>query len=146
MCYIFSVLTIGALTLELAPRYCAFIWAAFVGVGLGWFYATEPLFFSMILPVGQEAEMSGFYNFVSQILAWLPPLIFTAATEARVAQKYSIVITSSFFLIAVAILMCSGTWEEILEEAKNGVVEGAIYVTDKDAEEGVAEVGDDEKA
>lgn len=125
MVYIFFALTVGALTLDFAPKYCTFIWAAFVGIGLGWFYATEPLFFSMILPVGQEAEMSGFYNFASVILSWLPPLIFTFATELGVEQKYAVVMTSAFFLVGLFFLMFSGTWEEIIEESK-AIVENAV--------------------
>lgn len=148
MFFIFCVLTVGALTLETAPKWCVFIWGGFVGTGIGWFFATEPLFFSMILPVGQEAEMSGFYNFCSNVLAWLPPLIFTVATENRVEQKYAIIMTASFFLVAIAILSCAGSWDEILEEAKNGVVEGAIlHPTDgKDVEQAADEGGEDEKA
>ena len=125
MVYLFTSLAIGALTLSSAPKYCVYIWGAFVGIGLGWLYSTEPLFFSMILPVGQEAELSGFYNFSSVILSWLPPLIFTFATELGVKQEYALIMTMSFFLVATFILMFTGTWEEIIEESKV-VVENAV--------------------
>jgi len=125
MLYLFTSLAIGALALDSLPKYCAFIWGGSVGIGLGWLYSTEPLYFSMILPVGQEAEFSGFYNFASVIFSWLPPLIFTFATELGVPQKYALIMTVSFFLVAAFILMFTGTWEEIIEESKV-VVENAV--------------------
>ena len=51
----------GALLLGRAMFISTYIWGAVVGVGLGWFYPTENLFFSMCLPKGQEAELAGFY-------------------------------------------------------------------------------------
>lgn len=119
--YLVVALSVGLLTLEYGPKECAHVWAVFVGIGLGWLYAVEPLCFSMILPVGQEAELSGFYNFVSVILGWLPPLIFTIATENQVEQKYAVIAAGAFFLPAFILLMFSGTWEEVLEEAKTKV-------------------------
>jgi len=48
----------GAIIVNLVPKYVCFIWGAVLGVLLGWFYATENLFFSMCLPAGQEAVSS----------------------------------------------------------------------------------------
>lgn len=124
--YLYIVVVIGLVSLERLPKWCPFIWGAFVGIGLGWLFGTEPLYLSMLMPVGQEAEISGFYNFVSQILAWCPPLIFAAMSEAKVGQSYSLIAATSFFVPAIALLTCSGKWEEILEETKAGGVEGAM--------------------
>lgn len=124
--YLYIVVVIGLVSLERLPKWCPFIWGAFVGIGLGWLFGTEPLYLSMLMPVGQEAEISGFYNFVSQILAWCPPLIFAVMSEAKVGQSYSLIAATSFFVPAIALLTCSGKWEEILEETKAGGVEGAM--------------------
>merc|ERR1719410_2983047 len=82
--YILITLVVGLLFMEYGPKYGVFIWGAVLGIGLGWFYAVEPLYLSMLLPHGQEAEMAGFYNFCSVIIAWLPPVLFTIAVENNV--------------------------------------------------------------
>ena len=132
--YTFIAVAIGMLTLEAAPQYCTFIWGAFVGVGLGWLYGSEGLYLSMILPVGQESELSGFYNFATQILGALPPLIFTVVKEAGVEARYAFLAATAFFLPALGFLMCTGKWEEILEETKTGVVENAVATKDDEEE------------
>ena len=33
------------------------------------------------MPKGQEAELAGFYLYCTQILGWLPPLVFTLFNE-----------------------------------------------------------------
>jgi len=134
--YIFVALGVGMLTLTAdTERYWAFIWGAFVGIGLGWLYAVEPLYLSCLIPMGQECEVSGFYNFVTVILAWAPPIVFSVCTENNVPQKYSFLASVAFFLPAIGFLMCSGKWEDVLEETKNGTVEDATAVT-KDEDDG----------
>ena len=125
MIFLFIVLMIGALVLEEVHSYFAYIWGFFVGLGLGWFYPTENLFFSMCLPKGQEAELAGFYVYCSQILSWLPPLLFTLLVEANVAQKYGVIVVSTFFLVAVLLLMFTSSWDEIVEEASSGAAAAA---------------------
>jgi len=125
MVYLCVVLVIGALVLEDLPKYCSFIWGLCVGIGLGWFYPTENMFFSMCLPKGQEAELAGFYVYCSQILAWLPPLIFTLMLQYNIAQKYALIATSMFFLPAIGFLMCAASWDEIVEEATSGALSAA---------------------
>lgn len=120
MVYLFLTLLIGALVLEMVPPFCTFIWGVFVGIGLGWFYSTENLFFSMILPKGQEAEFSGFFVYCTQILSWFPNVIFTVLIENDVSQKYGLIIVTLLFLVAAGILMFAAPWDEIVEEATSG--------------------------
>ncbi len=110
----------GAIVMDYLPRdlsYLAYVWGCGVGMLLGWFYPTESLFFCMCLPKGQEAELSGFLVYCTQILGWLPPLIFSVMVEARVSQTYGVVAVCTFFLVAVAILEFAAPWNEILEES-----------------------------
>ena len=60
----------GALAFDIegVPPQVAFVWGFFVGSFLGWFYSVENVFFSLALPKGQEAELSGFYVYCTQIL------------------------------------------------------------------------------
>ncbi|KAG7340011.1 vacuole effluxer Atg22 like protein [Nitzschia inconspicua] len=100
-----------------APKELSYIWGTSLGILLGWFISMESLFFSMCLPQGQEAEMAGFFIYCSQILTWVPALIFTVLVQSNVHQKYGIISTSFGFLIALLFLSCTGTWDEILAEA-----------------------------
>merc|ERR1711915_216693 len=52
---------------EINIKWAAYVWAAIMGLGLGWFYPTENVFFSMIVSPTQGAELSGFYVWCSQI-------------------------------------------------------------------------------
>lgn len=117
------VLTAGVLTLDMLPMYCTFIWAFLVGMNLGWFYPTENLFFSSCLPRGQEAECAGFFVWCTQIFGWFPPLLFTIMMEAGVQQKYGAIVTSLLFLVAVGLLRCTGSWQEIIEECDQETAE-----------------------
>merc|ERR1711907_349376 len=124
MIYLFVVLTIGAfvldaLKLEIAKS-VSYAWAVFIGLGLGWFYPTGNLFFSMCLPKGQEAEFAGFWVYCSQILAWLGPLLFSVLVTYEVPQKYGVAVVAGGFLIGCGCLMFTGTWDEILLEAEYG--------------------------
>eukprot|EP00549_Striatella_unipunctata_P009682 CAMPEP_0118684762 /NCGR_PEP_ID=MMETSP0800-20121206/6841_1 /TAXON_ID=210618 ORGANISM="Striatella unipunctata, Strain CCMP2910" /NCGR_SAMPLE_ID=MMETSP0800 /ASSEMBLY_ACC=CAM_ASM_000638 /LENGTH=250 /DNA_ID=CAMNT_0006581539 /DNA_START=58 /DNA_END=810 /DNA_ORIENTATION=+ len=109
---IFIVGAVGVLVLqEDGPFAVALVWGFFVGLCFGWFYPAENLFFSMCLPKGQEAELSGFYVYCTQILGWLPPLVFSILVQNDVAQNYGIIVVCCFFLPSLAILsIMTGTW------------------------------------
>mmetsp|Transcript_24425 Transcript_24425/g.45517 ORF Transcript_24425/g.45517 Transcript_24425/m.45517 type:complete len:531 (+) Transcript_24425:237-1829(+) len=113
-------LVIGAFTLEnlKGPKELSYIWGGFVGVLLGWFYPTENLFFSMCLPKGQEAELAGFFVYCTQILGWLPPLLFSFLVQADVSQKYGVIVSAFGFVAAILLLSCTGSWEDIVAEAE----------------------------
>ena len=95
-----------------------YVWGGMVGITLGWFYPTERLFFSMIVPHGLEAELSGFYVYCTQIIGWLPPLVFSILVEANVDQGYGVIAISGFALIAVALLSMAASWSEILADTE----------------------------
>jgi len=119
MIFLLLILIIGALALEELDegmKSVSYVWAAFVGVALGWFYPTENLFFSMCLPKGQEAELAGFFVYCTQILGWLPPLLFSILVEANVNQKYGVIVTSLGFLVATVILSFTKPWPDIVKE------------------------------
>lgn len=125
----------GAIVLDYIPQdlsYLAYLWGCGIGLLLGWFYPTENLFFCMCLPKGQEAELSGFFVYCTQILGWLPPLIFSFMVEAKVSQTYGVVAVSSFLLVAVALLGCAAPWDDILQESGR-VKESLHLVTEEDA-------------
>jgi len=119
MAYLFVVLMAGALALDDIPpnlKYLSYIWALFVGLGLGWYYPTEILFFSMCLPIGEEAELAGFWTFCGQIMAWFFPLLFSVLIENNISQKYGVILVASGFLVAIFFLMFTCSWEDIIKE------------------------------
>lgn len=118
----FIVLLIGVLVLEDVPLVYSNVWGFCVGITLGWFYSTENLFFALCLPKGQEAELVGFFVFCSQVLVWIPPILFSVSVENNLQQKYGLIIANTFFLVATVVLMFTGSWDEILEEAATGIV------------------------
>ena len=121
MLVLFLWSSVGAIVLEFLPEnlvsYLCYLWGAGIGLCLGWFYPTEKLFFSMCLPKGQEAELSGFYVYCSQILGWMPPLLFSVMVEANVRQTYGVVAVGCFLPLAAGIISCAAPWPEILEES-----------------------------
>ena len=104
----------GAILLDNTPKMVSFAWAVAVGILLGWFYPAENVFFSMILPKGQEAEMSGFFVYSTQILGWLPPLIFSLLVDADVSQTYGVMVVAVFFLVAIVMASRAAPWSEIV--------------------------------
>mmetsp|Transcript_17705 Transcript_17705/g.42651 ORF Transcript_17705/g.42651 Transcript_17705/m.42651 type:complete len:560 (-) Transcript_17705:302-1981(-) len=133
MLCLFTTVVIGAFTLgNAANKYFSLIWGFFVGAFLGWFYPTENLFFSCVLPKGQEAEIAGFRVYCSMILAWFPPLIFSVAVENGVDVKWGMTIMGSFILVAALLLkLGAGTWEEILRESGRSELAGHEATADR---------------
>jgi len=63
-------------------------------------------------------ELSGFYVYCSQIIAWLPPLIFTVIVEADVNQTYAVIVVTCFLVPAICMMMFfAAPWDEILKES-----------------------------
>jgi Na+/melibiose symporter-like transporter len=58
-------------------------------------------------------------QYCTQILSWLPPLIFTLLVQHDVDQKYGVIAVSFGFGVAVLLLSCTASWDEILAEAGN---------------------------
>ena len=86
----------------------------------------------MCLPRGQEAELAGFYVYCTQILGWLPPLLFTICVQADIPQKYGVIITAFGFVVSVLLLSCTGSWEEIVAEADKNQNVNLTGIEDED--------------
>lgn len=113
------VVTIGgSIIVDNAPKEIAYAWGLFLGLFLGWHYPTEGLIFSMCLPEGREAELSGFFVYCTQILGWAPPLIFSALVEADVNQTYGVWSVNIFLVVAIAMMQSMAPWPETLAEAR----------------------------
>ena len=116
LCMGFLIVTTagGAVIVDASPKAVSYAWGVCIGLLLGWFYPTENLFFSMILPKGQEAELSGFFVYCTQILGWLPPLIFSILVNADVSQTYGVMSLTAFIFLAIVMTSRAAPWAEIM--------------------------------
>lgn len=146
---LFSVITFAGAFVLSGPdvSYLAYVFGALWGIILGWFYSVENLFFSMVLPRGQEAELTGYFVYCSQILAWLPPLLFAVMIEAGVAQTWGLMSLIIFFAIAIGFLCLVAPWNDVLEEsAKPITVVHSVHDDGEAKEESVKHTSLDESA
>ena len=132
MIYLITTTIVGVFVLDKGLHNVAYMWGVVVGLGLGWFYPVEHLFFSMLLPKGQEAELSGFFVYCTQILGWLPPLIFSIMVENGINQRYGILVVQIFFAIAIGLLSML-RWTEALEQVHGS--EDEIVKKEQDMED-----------
>jgi len=93
-------------------------WGFSIGFFLGWYYPLENVFFSLAVPKNQEAEFAGIFNYCSEIMGWVPPLIFTIMVEANITVAWALTATASFFFLAVFFLRLTEPWEKILEDSQ----------------------------
>lgn len=71
----------------------------------------------MVLPKGQEAELTGFFVYCTQIITFLPPLVFTLLIESGVNMKWGLMSMIVFFIIAIGFLCLMPPWDEVVKES-----------------------------
>lgn len=89
------------------------------GISLGWFYPTESLIFSMAMPKGQEAELAGFFLYCTQIIGWLPPLVFTIMNERDIMLNLAGMHLNIYLAIAFIFYCFMDPWSQCIEAAKS---------------------------
>lgn len=134
------VASAGAIGLQEGDSFGALIWAASIGLMLGWHYPCENLCYSVILPEGQDSEVAGFYIYCSQILVWLPPLIFSVLVQNGTDQKWGVVVVASFLFVAAIILSFLPAWEDVIADVSKNKRDDST----NDEEDGVADTKDKE--
>lgn len=83
------------------------------GLLLGWHYPVEGLIYSLCVPKGQDAEFTGFYVYCTQILVWLPPLIFSWLVQNGISQSFGVFAVAMFGLVAIALISLLPAWENM---------------------------------
>ena len=97
---------------------------------------TERFLAITIIPKNKDAELMGAYLFFGQILAWLPPLVFTALNEANVSIRISMLSLLIFWFISVVCLQIMGPYENAVRQANDTVEDSSpTNVTDSEVEE-----------
>lgn len=97
------------------------------------FYPTEEIMLTMMCPVGQEAELSGFFVFSTNILVWLPPLIFTIMNQSGINMRWGLMSLVIFFVIAIGLLSLMDKWEKVSSERKtDAITKDGNFIEEKD--------------
>lgn len=96
----------------------AYIWAFCLGLALGTYYPSLKLFLSFVIPKSREAEVVGFYVNCSQLLSWLPPLVFSGLVEAGVDIGIGLMVMGCFALIAIVFFSMAAPFDELLDEVR----------------------------
>ena len=111
----FTLITIiGGVTLDRPERkdlsyFLGVVW----GIGLGWYYPTVNLIFSLSLPKGQESELAGFFIYCGQIFNWLPSLVFTLLNEFGAPMNIALMSLVLFYVMAFGFMSCMCDWREV---------------------------------
>ena len=116
----FMIVNFVAFTMMTEPEneslayYFGILW----GISLGWFYPTESLIFSMIMPKGQEAELAGFFLYCTQIIGWLPPLVFTIMNERDISLNFAGMHLNIYIAIALCGYCFMSPWSKCIDAAQ----------------------------
>lgn len=111
-CMLIIITTLASMTLT-GPEHKKYmpLFGAAWGLGLGWQLPMNSTSFINMTPRGQEAELMGLYILCGQIIAWLPPMLFTALNEAGVDMAYSFASLDIFFFVSIACFLMIGRQE-----------------------------------
>jgi len=89
------------------------------GISTGWKEPTEKTLWCQLVPQSSTTEMMGLFLFFSQILAWLPPLVFTALNEAGgVGIQIALSSFGVYFLIGIGCLFLVGDYGTATKNTK----------------------------
>jgi MFS-type transporter involved in bile tolerance (Atg22 family) len=97
----------------------AYLFAALWGFAMGWVYPSQRVLFCTLIPKGQETEMMGLFTFCSQIIGWLPPLIFTILNQRGIDMRWGLSFIVLFIFIALACTLGMGSYEQAVAEVEN---------------------------
>jgi len=95
-----------------------YIYGSIWGVLLGWFYPTETVMFSIVQPIGQESELTGIFMYSTQILSWMPPLIFSVMNESDIHMKWGGMFLNVYFFIGLVLFQLMAPWDICTEVSK----------------------------
>jgi MFS-type transporter involved in bile tolerance (Atg22 family) len=81
------------------------------GIGLGWLHPMHTILFLGLTPDHARTEFMGIFIFSQQILAWLPPLVFTILNEVGVPMTIGLASLNVFFAIGLCCLQSMGRYD-----------------------------------
>ena len=128
---VFFAVSIGATCIVLDNpnrKNWTYLFAALLGIAYGWVYPSQRVMQVTLIPKGQNNEMMGFFSFCSQILGWLPALLFSIMNENGVDMRWGMALIPFFICLSIVFTIFIGDYDEavamVAEETKseeNGV-------------------------
>ena len=110
--FVTLVTTVAAVSLTRPEqKHWVYLLGPLWGIGLGWLPPIHTSIFMSIIPKGQEAELMGMYLLCGQLLAWLPPLLFTMLNEMGVDMAWGMSSLNLFFAGGLAFLFVMGDYQ-----------------------------------
>lgn len=92
-------------------RNLIYIFAVLWGIAFGWMYPSQRVLFCTLIPKKQETELMGLFVFCGNIIAWLPPLIFTAMNERGVDMRWGLSLNAYFSALAFLCTLPMGQYK-----------------------------------
>lgn len=104
----------------------SYVFTSCWGISIGWFFPTENLLFSMLVPKNYETELSGFFAYSTQIIGWAPPLLYTYLNEAGYAPGWGLLSLNIWVILGIGPLFFYADWDECVAEAKKEINEEVV--------------------
>ena len=124
VCLAFYIATTLGVSLQLRPassQNLALLYGFFWGICKGWLHPIHTTIFVTISPKGQEVEMMGLYFFACQILAFLPPLVFTVLNENGLNMSLGMASLNIYFALGLFGLNRIGNYQEAVDTVTNSL-------------------------
>lgn len=84
----------------------------FWGIAYGWMNPSQRTLQVTLTPRGQEAEIMGLFTFVTQVIGWLPALIFSVLNENGVDMRWGVSVVCWEVAVAVVCLLFVGDYDD----------------------------------
>mmetsp|Transcript_26438 Transcript_26438/g.76307 ORF Transcript_26438/g.76307 Transcript_26438/m.76307 type:complete len:592 (+) Transcript_26438:308-2083(+) len=92
--------------------------SVFWGLAYGWIFPAQRTLQVTLTPRGQEAEIMGMFTFVTQVIGWLPALIFSIMNENGVNMQWSVSVLAWFLLVSILLLYGVGDYDAAVQQVK----------------------------
>ena len=92
--------------------------AIFWGIAYGWIFPAQRTLQVTLTPRGQETEIMGIFTFVTQVVGWLPALIFSIMNEKGVNMQWSVSVLAWFLFVSILLLFGVGDYDAAVEQVK----------------------------
>jgi len=95
-----------------------FLVAVFWGIAYGWIFPAQRTLQVTLTPRGQETEIMGMFTFVTQVVGWLPALIFSIMNEKGVDMRWGVSVLAWFLVVSILLLFGVGDYDAAVQQVQ----------------------------
>ena len=95
-----------------------FLVAVFWGIAYGWIFPAQRTLQVTLTPRGQETEIMGMFTFVTQVIGWLPALIFSIMNEKGVDMRWGVSVLAWFLVVSILLLFGVGDYDAAVQQVQ----------------------------